>query len=210
MEPAENDSAERYFSTVEAAKLLGVGVRTVQLLVDSGKLRAWKTAGGHRRIAAQSIQALLDSRGMGQQINAEGAPAGNAAAAGGAARARVLIIEDSSHFRNLYRLLIERLELPLDVHVASDGIQGLIAIGEIRPDLAIVDLNLPGVDGFALIMGLRTNPNYAHTAVLVVTGMPPEELAERQALLGDTPVVRKSEALTELPRVLRDWVASRG
>ena len=49
-------------TTRQAATLLNVSVRTVQLWVESGVLQAWKTAGGHRRISVGSIQQLLDEK----------------------------------------------------------------------------------------------------------------------------------------------------
>lgn len=55
----DNPLGEAFCTTREAAQLLGVSLRTAQLWVDSGILRAWKTAGGHRRVARDSIDALL-------------------------------------------------------------------------------------------------------------------------------------------------------
>ena len=49
-------------STREAAQLLGISLRTAQLWVESGVLRAWKTAGGHRRILRASVEAVLAER----------------------------------------------------------------------------------------------------------------------------------------------------
>lgn len=49
-------------STREAAAILGVCVRTVQLWVESGRLQAWKTPGGHRRISRKSVEKELRSR----------------------------------------------------------------------------------------------------------------------------------------------------
>jgi excisionase family DNA binding protein len=48
-------------STRQVAQLLGVTVRTVQLMVDRGELAAWKTPGGHRRITPASVQAWMSS-----------------------------------------------------------------------------------------------------------------------------------------------------
>jgi len=45
-------------TTAEAARSLGVSLRTVQLWVDSGALQAWKTVGGHRRIPLESLERL--------------------------------------------------------------------------------------------------------------------------------------------------------
>lgn len=54
--------AEEYCSTREAAQRLGVSLRTVQLWVENGALRAWKTPGGHRRLSVSGVQAMLDER----------------------------------------------------------------------------------------------------------------------------------------------------
>ena len=51
--------ASEFCSTKEAATMLGVSHRTVQLWVESGVLQAWKTAGGHRRIAMSSVNRLV-------------------------------------------------------------------------------------------------------------------------------------------------------
>lgn len=48
-------------STRQVAHMLGVTVRTVQLMVDRGDLQAWKTPGGHRRISPDSVQAWVSS-----------------------------------------------------------------------------------------------------------------------------------------------------
>ena len=50
-----------YCSTAEAARSLGVSIRTIQLWVDGGFLAAWKTAGGHRRILLDSVDRLRTS-----------------------------------------------------------------------------------------------------------------------------------------------------
>ena len=46
-------------STVEVARRLGLAVRSVQTMVDRGELQAWKTPGGHRRIARTSVERWL-------------------------------------------------------------------------------------------------------------------------------------------------------
>lgn len=53
------------FSTQEVAKRLGLAVRSVQLMVDRGELQAWKTPGGHRRIASASVESWLARRDAG-------------------------------------------------------------------------------------------------------------------------------------------------
>ena len=45
-----NDDEGADYSTMEVARMLGLAVRSIQLMVDRGELTAWKTPGGHRRI----------------------------------------------------------------------------------------------------------------------------------------------------------------
>ena len=61
---AADFSAEDYCGTSYAAKLLGLSVATVQSLVEKGEIDAWKTLGGHRRIALKSIYAYLAKAGL--------------------------------------------------------------------------------------------------------------------------------------------------
>ena len=55
-----------YCTTAEAARSLGVSIRTIQLWVDGGALAAWKTVGGHRRITLDSLNKLRCSAGIAE------------------------------------------------------------------------------------------------------------------------------------------------
>lgn len=57
-----------YCTTAEAARSLGVSIRTIQLWVDDGVLSAWKTVGGHRRITLDSLNKLRCSDGMAETV----------------------------------------------------------------------------------------------------------------------------------------------
>src|SRR3954471_19495975 len=81
------DAAD-FCSTKEAATMLGVSHRTVQLWVENGVLQAWKTAGGHRRIALASVNRLVE-----QRTHAIQAPA---AAQAAPTDHKVLLVDDDS------------------------------------------------------------------------------------------------------------------
>ncbi len=61
------------YSTLEVARLLGMAVRSVQLMVDRGELTAWKTPGGHRRILRESVDRWRETRGLLGQAGSAGA-----------------------------------------------------------------------------------------------------------------------------------------
>ena len=182
--------AAQFCSTKEAARLLGVSHRTVQLWVENGSLQAWKTAGGHRRITMESI-----NKRVGARQDAIGLP--QAAVPSEPQLKKILMVDDDRTLLRLYELEMDGWELPVTVMKAYDGFEALIQIGEQRPDLLISDLSMPGMDGFRMIRTLRENPSYAGMAIIVISGL---EKATMQAmgLPGDIPVFPKPVPFAQL------------
>lgn len=176
-----------YCSTSDAAEMLGVSLGTVQQMVENGLLQAWKTAGGHRRIHITSVEAYLLKRQTGV--------AGNEASSD---RLRVLIAEDDRLMQALYERTIANWEMPVDFKIIDSGFAGLIEIGRQMPDLLISDLVMPGLDGFAMIRKLRSEPNLQGMDIIVVTGLPPEEIEREGGLPDDVLVYTKPIPFREI------------
>ncbi len=189
--PADYDAAQ-FCSTKEAARLLGVSHRTVQLWVENGSLQAWKTAGGHRRITMESINRRVDARHDAINISSAAAPA-----ATGPVLKKILMVDDDRTLLRLYELEMEGWDLPLTVMKAYDGFEALIQIGAERPDLLISDLSMPGMDGFRMIRTLRENPSYAGMAIIVISGLEPATMLA-MGLPGDIPVFPKPVPFAQL------------
>lgn len=204
-----------HYTTAEVASLLGMAVRSVQLMVDRGELQAWKTPGGHRRITRDSVEqwrARQSGGGAGSGAGPVPAPpphvpapeTASMADAQAPGRPKVLLIEDSVHFQNLIRLLVERHFPEVQLHVAHDGITGMALYGQIQPQVLLVDILLPDIDGAALITTLRTHAQFAHSKLLVVTSL---DAAEREAYafaLGGVPVIHKPQLVQLLPQILKE------
>lgn len=188
-----------HYSTLEVARLLGMAVRSVQMMVDRGELEAWKTPGGHRRISRQSVERWRASR-----------QAGGAKAPAPAARnaRRVLLIEDSKHFQNLVSLLVQHGFPQVELHVADDGIAGLAMVGQLQPEVLIVDILLPGIDGAALITSLRSHHQFKGCRLIVVTSLDEAARAPYAFALQGVPVVHKPQLVTALPPLLTAALAA--
>ncbi len=190
------DDVRDTFSTLEVARLLGMAVRSVQMMVDRGELEAWKTPGGHRRISRESVERWREGRRSGP---ARPAPVARAVPA---AR-RVLLIEDSAHYQNLVSLLV-RQHLPgVELHVADDGIAGLALAGQLQPDVLIVDILLPGIDGATLITSLRSHSQFSRSRLVVVTSLDEAGRAPYAFALEGVPVVHKPQLVAQLPGLLK-------
>lgn len=174
--------SEAVYTTREAAQMLGVSLRTIQQWVELGALQAFKTVGGHRRIARHSVEEMLQAR----------------VKALGAGQLKVLIAEDDSDLLELYRVRLSSLPLPLEVITASDGIQALLLIGELQPDVIILDLQMPLLDGKEVIRRLRADTAVKTPELIVVTGLDQDQLAQHQTLLHGLMVLPKPVPFAQL------------
>ena len=179
-------------TTRQAATLLNVSVRTVQLWVESGVLQAWKTAGGHRRISVGSIQQLLDEKQDKQtpirRPNTKGP-------------VTVLIVDDDKDTLLLYKMLIYNWFPSLQVETAEDGIDALVKIGTFKPTVVITDLQMPQLDGFAIIERLHNDAQYDYLTAIVVTGMGAAEVTASN-LPNSVPVLHKPIPVEELKELV--------
>jgi len=187
-------------TTREAAQRLGVSLRTVQLWVESGVLRAWKTAGGHRRILVTSVDEILEQR----RVALSGAEEPTAAAP----PFTLVVVEDEPDLLKLYRLQVASWKLPLRLVTATNGFEGLVRIGETQPQMLIADLNMPGMDGFRMIRSLRASADYKDMEIVVVTALGKAEIADRGGLPEDVKVMTKPVPFSELERLVRARLAA--
>ena len=81
---------------------------------------------------------------------------------------KVLIVDDSRVMRMLLRRMLNTLGVS-DVIEASDGQQALERLGESTPDLALVDWNMPVMNGLDLVLALRQNRDFDRVKVMMVT-----------------------------------------
>jgi len=197
--PEAGYDAAQFCSTKEAARLLGVSHRTVQLWVENGSLQAWKTAGGHRRITMESINKRVGARQdaiAGPQSSAPAEPQPK----------KLLMVDDDRTLLRLYELEMDGWDMPLTVMKAYDGFEALIRIGEQRPDVLISDLSMPGMDGFRMIRTLRENANYAGMAIIVISGLEKSTM-QAMGLPEDIPVFPKPVPFAQLRAAVEQALA---
>ncbi len=115
---------------------------------------------------------------------------------------RVLLIEDSAHFQTLVKLLVGHEFPQVDLHVADDGIDGLVMAGRLEPDVLIVDILLPGIDGAALVGRLRWHPLFQSCQFIVITSLDEASRAPYAFALAGVSVMHKTKLVQDLPLLL--------
>ena len=154
-------SGKPVFTTFEAAKLCHVSPLSIINWVNAGRLAAFRTPGGHRRIRREDLILFMRDNGMPLPDELKA----------GSGRRRVLIVDDE---RSICEVLAEHLATrpgePCEVATASYGFEAGRLVATFRPDVVILDLRMPGVDGFQVCKTIKADPETAGTTVIAMTG----------------------------------------
>jgi excisionase family DNA binding protein len=145
----------------QAAKFLGVAQSTIRKWSDQRRLPAFYTPGGHRRYRRGDLDAFLERSGAG-------------------ARARegplVLIVDDDERLREFVRVNLEMEGYT--VREAASAREGLDALEEQSPDLVLLDVMMPEMDGWEMLRQLHERHGVGAIPVIVFSGQVEEDASE--------------------------------
>ena len=144
----------RFLTTGAAAGVLQVSIPTIKRWVREGHLKAFRTAGGHFRIAEEEIERFKTKQQMPPTADET---------------TRVLVVDDDPQLRDTLMEILS-LEPTYEVEVARDGYDGLIKVGTFRPHVLVLDLRMPGLDGFQVCRRVKADPVTSTTKILAITG----------------------------------------
>ncbi len=119
---------------------------------------------------------------------------------------RVLVVDDDRDGADALGLVVE--ELGNQVHVTYGGTQALDVATAFRPDLMLIDLAMPHIDGCGLVVRFRQNPAFAKTRIVAITGHCDDEHKSSAMKAGFDTVLFKPVTLTAIKSVLATVVAA--
>jgi two-component system CheB/CheR fusion protein len=119
---------------------------------------------------------------------------------GSSPRRRILVVDDNIDAAQCLALLLR--QLGHDVQIAHDGHAALEAARLNRPQLVLLDLSMPGVDGCRVVMRLKSDPQFARVRFVAVTGSESDEARQRCRDAGFDEHLVKPVALATLREVL--------
>ena len=146
---------KKNISVSEASKICSVSRSTIWRWIKSGKIKASKTAGGHHRIKEPDLQAFMDDQQMHPQYR-------------NAVDKKILIVDDDEMIRRFFKRFLDRPGLTLAF--AKDGFEAGIKVMAFKPDLIILDLILPNMDGFSVCEQIRQSPEAASIKIIAISG----------------------------------------
>src|SRR5512134_656209 len=119
------------------------------------------------------------------------------------ARHRILIVEDSPTMRQLLVFALKRLK-EVDIVEAQDGMDGLRRVSSDHFDIALIDINMPVMDGLKLIRLMRDEESLRQIPIVVVTTEGADEDRERALALGANEYLTKPIQANRVLAVVKD------
>ena len=177
-------TTKRAVSTMDAAKECGVHYTTIRRWILEGLLPAYETPGGHLRILRHDLALFLESRKFKGRRPGTGP-------------VRVLIVDDDAIFRQSAVEFLSKRE-GLLVKDASDGFTAGRMVAEFMPHVVVLDLLMPGIDGFDVCRNIKNSMRTRHIAILVLTGFPTDDNLKRVRECGADLSLAKPVELDEL------------
>jgi excisionase family DNA binding protein len=172
---------EQIYTPNEVATLLGVAPVTVRQWAQKGLIEARTTAGGHRRFTRAAVVSF--ARRMGMTLPAELQTADDGP--------RILVVDDDRQFNGMLTALFRLRVRNATVASAFDGFEAGRAVQKFRPDLVVLDIMMPGMDGVDVCRALKSDPETATTRVVAMTGHHTIELEQRVLAAGAEALLKK-------------------
>lgn len=184
----------------EASRILGLSRTSLQKLVDSGRIPAVKTTGGHRRLTRAAVNAVSQNTGPKALLRLfEPLADGTSALADDAPdELTVLVVEDDAATAALIASMFEDCYPDVTLLLATDGLDAVLKLERKRPRILITDLNMKPFDGFKLLQLVTQRPEYQSVALVVLSGMSDEEIEQRGGLPPNALFLRKPLELQRL------------
>jgi excisionase family DNA binding protein len=151
----------------QAAKYLGVAQSTIRKWSDQGRVPAFYTPGGHRRYRRGDLDTFLDRSGPGGNV-AQGP--------------LILIVDDDARVREYVRVNLE-LE-GYAVREAASAEEGLAVLEEVSPDLVLLDVMMPEVDGWEMLRRVQERHGVGAIPVVMFSGKVDEDVAAEATARG--------------------------
>lgn len=181
----KNNDEKEYLTPGEVAKILMVSGAAVRRWAEKGEINALTTPGGHRRFLYSDVQRFADERNFVLQGSSRN-------------RLRILIVDDDKHFSGYLMKLLGKYPEQAEVDVANDGFAAGIKVRDFKPDVVLLDLMMPGMNGFQVCELLKSFNGGNLIRVIAMTGYPSPENVEKILSLGAEACLSKPVDRVEL------------
>ena len=176
---AQKSKMQKSFLTPnEVAHLLMVSPTTIRQWASEGKIQSSVTPGGHRRFMRSEVERFSRDKGLTLLLPDDDTT-------------RILIVDDDEDILELLTKVFEHAESPVSTATASSGFEAGRLVQSFQPHVVLLDLTMPGIDGFAVCRCIKQDAVTRAIRVVAMTGFYESEIVNRILDAGAETCLRK-------------------
>ena len=158
--------SKSYLTPNEVAEMLMVSPTAVRQWAEKGDLVALTTPGGHRRFKPADVDRFAKKRGLTLNLSDEGG-------------IRILIVDDDTQLVRYLVALFSGFKEEVTVEAVNDSFKAGLKINQFKPHIVLLDLMMPGLNGFEVCTVLKALPSTKSIRVIAMTGFPSKENVDK-------------------------------
>jgi excisionase family DNA binding protein len=173
------------FTTGEAAKICKVSQQTIIRCFDNGQLKGFRVPGSRfRRIPREALYRFMKDNGIPTDALESG-------------KRKVLLVDDDAELVELMNKVLEE-DGRFEVRIASTGFDAGMMVKEYRPDIIVLDVMLPDINGKEVCHRVRADTSLEDVRILCISGMIEEDKIQELRLAGADKFLHKPFDVEEL------------
>src|SRR5436853_5169918 len=180
-----NERMKTVFTTGEAAKICKVSQQTIIRCFDNGQLKGFRVPGSRfRRIPREALYKFMKDNGIPTDALESG-------------KRKILLVDDDAELVELMTKVLEE-DGRFEVRIASNGFDAGMMVKEYRPDLIVLDVMLPDINGKEVCHRVRADTTLEDVRILCISGMIEEDKVHELKLSGADDFLHKPFDIEEL------------
>ena len=181
----DDERMKTVFTTGEAAKVCKVSQQTIIRCFDNGQLKGFRVPGSRfRRIPREALYKFMKDNGIPTDALESG-------------KRKVLLVDDDAELVELMTKVLEE-DGRFEVRIASNGFDAGMMVKEYRPDLIVLDVMLPDINGKEVCHRVRADTTLEDVRILCISGMIEEDKIQELRLSGADDFLHKPFDIEEL------------
>ena len=175
----------------QASKYCKVSTKTIINWIEAGELSTLKTAGGHRRIKKDDLDKFLKKKGLSlpEGIKIE-------------ERKKILVVDDDRIIVETIVQALEEDEYGYDLISAADGFEAGLQVSHFKPDLLILDIMMPDINGYEVCRKIKSNPDTTNIKIIALSAYLNEEAFDKMKEYGADACFSKPLPLGQLKDIV--------
>jgi excisionase family DNA binding protein len=184
-------------STTKVAKYCHVSHAAVCNWVKADKLKAYRTPGGQYRIEPKVLVEFMKQHGMPlpEELQPKGVQ-------------RIVVVDDEPQVVDFVQRALGPDGAGYEVSAARDGYTAGRLVHSLLPDLVLLDIRMPGIDGYKVCENIKSDPATKNTDVLIITAYAPEENVDQLLKMGVVGVLEKPFGIEKLTKTVEGLIGT--